>query len=180
MRDINMKINKCFKKNEKGILTIEASIVLVFTIFFFLFIYDFGYIFRSQNYITQVMVETGEGVSFLTYKYKTEKSENVLELVKSVISLFGYETDNTIIRTQIRNEDYSSAVKQYMISCVTSPEKLKSYGVDSSKMDFSKTQKEANGTDLRILVEYQVELPFKVFGYENITLHQQILVGLWQ
>ena len=112
-------------KGNKGIISVEATIVLVTTLFLILFLLDFGYVFRAKNYMSYVIMQTGQGVAFQTYKYGMEESEETFELVRNILSLFNYKSDSSVIRTAINSNDYELAIKQYMLGCITTEDELK-------------------------------------------------------
>mgnify|MGYP003473032573 CR=1 FL=1 len=169
-------------KGNKGIISVEATIVLVTTLFLILFLLDFGYVFRAKNYMSYVIMQTGQGVAFQTYKYGMEESEETFELVRNILSLFNYKSDSSVIRTAINSNDYELAIKQYMLGCITTEDELKKYGIDSANIEVVKVETEDNDTvqDIRVVIKYQVDFPFKVFNIENIVLQQQTLAGMWK
>jgi len=71
--------------SEKGILSIEASIVLSVLLFFVFFLMDFGMIYRAQNYIAHGAVQTTKTLSYKSYEYNTIKTGST-ELALSIIS----------------------------------------------------------------------------------------------
>lgn len=162
-------------KEEQGILSVEASIVLVLLLFFTLFIYNFGYIFRAQNYMAHGTLETAKSLSYKSYQYKVEESEYVLEVAKSVISFFGYESDEGIIKQQWKASNYESAVATFFKSCYTTDDILEEYHIKN--VTFAGTT--VKDGKLTVLCTYQVDLPFKVFGLDYIELHQEAKMGLW-
>ena len=87
-------------KKENGIVSIEASIVLTTVILLFCFMLNFGYIFRAQHYMSQVVQETGKTLSFSAYKYSLSAGNNLTNAARVVAQLFGYESDNNDIRIE--------------------------------------------------------------------------------
>lgn len=162
-------------KEELGILSVEATIVLTLFLFFTLFIYNFGYVFRAQNYIAHGTLETAKSLSYKSYQYKVEESEYVLEVAKSMISFLGFQSDEGLIKQQWRGKQYVEAAKSYFNICFTTNEVLEEYHVTS--VDFTGTK--VSGNNLIVICTYKVELPFPVFGKDSIELHQEAKMGLW-
>ena len=166
------------KKNCKGIISIEATIVLVSCMFLILFILNFSYVFRAKNYMSYVIMQTGQGIAFQTYKYEMEEDAAVLELVRNILSLLNYDSDNSLVRSAIKSKDYKTAARQYMLGCVTTEDELKSYGINPNNIEFTTAQEDEN--DIRLIVKYKVDFPFEVFYISNVVLEQQKLAGMWK
>ena len=69
-----------------------------------------------------------------------------------------------------------------MLGCITTEDELKKEGIDSANIEVVKVETEDNDTvqDIRVVIKYQVDFPFKVFNIENIVLQQQTLAGMWK
>lgn len=171
-----MKINKI--RDNKGIISIEATLVLVSTMFLILFLLNFSYVFRAKNYMSYVIMQTGQGIAFQTYKYNMEETAETFELVKNILSIINYESDNSIIRSSLKSKDYGTAARQYMLNCITTEDELKRYGINPNNIEFVTAQEETN--DIRLVVKYKVDFPFKIFYIKNVVLEQQTLAGMWK
>lgn len=163
-------------KNNQGILSIEAAIVLCTILFLMLFIFNFGYVYRAQNYVVHGVLETSKGLSFKSYQYDVENSQYILETAKAVITVLGYESDEGIIKQKWTKKDYAGAANLYFTNCFSDLPTLGKYNITS--VDFSNTKKDGN--DLVVICTYTIDLPFKVFNVNSITLHQESRMGLWQ
>lgn len=166
------------KKNCKGIISIEATIVLVSCMFLILFLLNFSYIFRAKNYMSYVIMQTGQGIAFQTYKYGIEEDAATFEMVRNILSILNYDSDNSIVRSSLKSKDYETAARQYMIGCITTEDELKKYGINPNNIEFATAQEESN--DIRLVVKYKVDFPFKVFYINNVVLEQQTLAGMWK
>lgn len=62
------------QKSEKGLLSLEACVVVTLFIFFMLFIYSFFIVFETRNEMAHVVLATCNSLSLDTYE--TEKIEN--------------------------------------------------------------------------------------------------------
>lgn len=123
-------------------------------------------------------MQTGQGIAFQTYKYEMEEDAAVLELVRNILSLLNYDSDNSLVRSAIKSKDYKTAARQYMLGCVTTEDELKSYGINPNNIEFTTAQEDEN--DIRLIVKYKVDFPFEVFYISNVVLEQQTLAGMWK
>ena len=128
--------------------------------------------------MSYVIMQTGQGIAFQTYKYEMEEDAAVLELVRNILSLLNYDSDNSLVRSAIKSKDYKTAARQYMLGCVTTEDELKSYGINPNNIEFTTAQEDEN--DIRLIVKYKVDFPFEVFYISNVVLEQQTLAGMWK
>lgn len=162
-------------KQEKGVLTIEATIILSTLIFFITLMLSFGRVYMAQYYVAHSLLQTGKALSFKAYKYETTEG-SILAFMKDVVT----SNDDSVIRILWNNGQIVPAIKETFRNVVTDGEKqLKYMGLEGglSSMSFEGTEK--TGNQLRIKVSYKVRLPFGFFGHEYVTLHQEIKTGLW-
>lgn len=178
-------------KREEGILTLEASITLTIYLFFMMFLVNVGQIYRAQNYMAHGLMQTGQMLAFSSYEYALdEKGRGTLtlgDLANAGAELFGQLfglTGASDIKSAWKAEKYWEAAQTAFVYCAgknkTETEKsLKQCGINGmAAIDFSKTC--CKDDDLCLRVQYQVDLPFNVFGYDHIDMHQQIVCGLWE
>ena len=123
-------------------------------------------------------MQTGQGIAFQTYKYEMEEDAAVLELVRNILSLLNYDSDNSLVRSAIKSKDYKTAARQYMLGCVTTEDELKRYGINPNNIEFTTAQEDEN--DIRLIVKYKVDFPFEIFYISNVVLEQQTLAGMWK
>lgn len=172
------------KKREDGYLTVEATISLTFFLFFLVFLMNFGHIYRAQNYVTHGIMQTGKYLSFSSFTYEQVSATNEMVRLLTSIGMLGYKNANHV-ENLWRSGLYSLAVKSAFQHCASeNPSRtdfwLKKYGLKNGvdSIDFQKTKIEGN--HLVIEINYDVDLPFKFFHYEKITLHQRVVYGLWK
>lgn len=167
----------------KGYLTVEATITVTTFLFFMLFIINMGQVYRAQNYVAHGMLQTGQMLSFASYEYGKDTTISKLNDILNRLPLFvnpeGNEHD---LKRCWKNENYADAAEIAFSYCAGgSPEEtsewLKIYGIDGS-IQFSETEKK--GKDLYLRAEYKIKLPFALFNYTDITLHQQVVCRLWE
>ena len=176
---MHQKVNVVlFNNNEKGSMTVEASIALTAMIFFVLFIMDFGMIYRAQNYMTHSIYQTAKCVSFSSHRYSLQ--ENDTNLVDEFMNYFKFIDEDNLVRLLWRSEDYEGAVKEVFYKGITDTENLKKYGIENVQFDINLLWKNTYQKDMKMKVTYNVVLPFKLFGLDKAVLHQEVLTGLWQ
>lgn len=175
------------KKNTDGYLTVEATITLTTFLFFMMFLMNMGQIYRAQNYVAHGMVQTGQMLSFASYGYGNDTTISKLQdIFKDGLMIFlGIPMDGQQIKNYWKSGDCAQAVQLAFGYCAggdssSTEQYLKRYGLAHGLADinFSGTHKDEE--NLYIQASYEVELPFAFFGYQSITMHQQIVCGLWE
>ena len=168
------------KNNQNGNITIEATIVLSTVIFFFCFLLNFGYIFRAQHFMSQIVQDTGKNLAFSAYRYSLSSENSLTYAARTVAQVFGYDSYNNDIRIAWNSKQYSLATQKNLELTMEGKGKKKSDQLKSYYIkDYSVTKANVENNDLDIIVTYTVELPFPVFGLNDIVLHQQTLNRIW-
>ncbi len=165
------------KKQDKGYMTIEATIALTTFLFFMMFVMNIGHIYQVQSYVTHGALQTGKCLAFSSFSYDQVSFLN--ELQKLGLLLVG--SDSSGVEYSWQFGDYSNAAEKMFGYCAggnptDTQAQLDEFGVTS--LDFSETTVEDD--DLILKMKYDIELPFAFFGYEKITMHQQVTCGLWK
>lgn len=170
------------RKDEKGYLTIEATISLIAFWFFMMFIMNMGQVYRAQNYMNHGLLQTGKMLAFSSYDYKHfSLSESVID---GMAQLFNFQVGNDpILYNDWRGENYNKAVIRAFGYCAGENEEktndtLKQYGIKDGVNSIT-FQTNVSSKDIEITAEYQIQLPFAFFGFDHITMHQQVKCGLW-
>lgn len=159
---------------EKGVLSVEATIVLTTLIFFIMLILSFGRVFQAQNYMAHGLLETGKALAFKSYEYEKVKNNVIANTIRQLFSEKKANDGN--VRSKWNGKNVSMAADtafHYIVE--DSGGYIKYYGIEN--IDFSKSK--IDGKDLVLHVTYDVKLPFGFFGHEYITMHQQMRAGLW-
>lgn len=170
------------KKCSKGYLTVEATITLTVFLFMMMFLMNMGQIYRAQNYVTHSLLQSGKMLSFSSYAYKQISAVDTIGKLVKMLQLCEIGDDGEI-ELYWRTAQYEKAVKRAFGYCAgENPEQtdavLKQYGLKNG-MDSLTFKTVTASKDLNIVVEYQIELPFAFFGFDHITMHQQVKCGLW-
>lgn len=185
---------------EKGLLSLEASISLTIFIFLMLFLYSFFVVFETRNEMGHVVLSTANSMALDAYENTilgdTDKVQGLLyELYGQVANPNGGFTDyrdwydsatetdengNTVL-----SDTFLEAIKSRFISYLANgdnnlaKEKLKKYHVkdDIDGLDFSGS----HVTDGRLFlkVRYALEYEYNAFGLGEISFEQSACSKLW-
>ena len=147
-----------------------------------MFLMNMGQIYRTQNYVTHGLLQSGKVVAFSSYKYQQISAVETIIKVAGMLSMGEFGADNEI-SLYCKTEQYDKAVKKAFGYCAgKSPAEtdntLKKYGVKDG-IDGIKLKNDGSGKNLLIKAEYQIQLPFAFFGFDSVTMHQQVKCGLW-
>lgn len=170
------------KKNAKGYLTVEATVTLTAFLFMMMFLMNMGQIYRTQNYVTHGLLQSGKLIAFSSFEYKQYSAIETIIKVIEMLHMGEVGADNEI-SAYCRTEQYDKAVKKAFGYCAgKNPQEtndiLKKYGVENG-IDGIKLTNKKEGKNIVITAEYQIQLPFAFFGYDHVTMHQQVKCGLW-
>ena len=186
-------------KNDKGLLSLEASIALTLFIFFVLFLYSFFTVFETRNEIAHVLLATADSMAFDSYEHETISGSDdismivgkVLEKVDTKILNNGFidysvweGADSAGLQTAIK-ERFTSYIEDDSGGTASKPlsaDELLSEryhivgGIDG--LDFSGSY--IADDKLYITVTYTMEYEFKVPGVDKITFEQSACSKLWK
>ncbi len=171
---------------QKGVLSIEASIVLSVLLFFVFFLMDFGTIYRAQNYMAHGAIQTAKTLSYKAYEYETVKASSV-EIAFSVIS-FLYnnitreKTKEQELKVKWRTEKIKECVELVFYNTVGKDEnnvkqQMIRYGIDPESVDFNGSGKEND--DIAVIISYKIKLKYPFFNFTEITLRQKAKSRKW-
>lgn len=160
----------------------EATITLTVFLFMMMFLMNMGQIYRAQNYVIHGMLQSGKFLSLSSYEYKQISATDALFKLNEKLNL-GVFARNRDMEWYWKTAQYNKATEQAFSYCAGgSPEKtdetLKKYGLKDG-MDSMAFNTDCDSDNLTITAEYQIELPFPFFGFENIKMHQRVKFGLW-
>lgn len=188
------------KKSEKGLLSLEASIVVTMFIFFVLFLYSFFIIFEARNEMAHVLLTTTNSLAldayetenlkdtenlswFLYYIYERNKEDDkgFATTTKWHKASPGVDEDgNPVIAT-----DLEIAIKERFIAYLADGDTAEANrildmynivgGVDGLDFSNSKVQSGNLYVDLVYAIDYQ----FNLFGIGKIQLKQSACSKLW-
>lgn len=173
-------------REERGILTIEATVSMTAFIFFLLFFMNFGKVYLAQNIIAYGTYETVKAISLDHYVARAEGSTQVGELVSSIQELVAGITDldnGEIFLLQGGSID--ALVRQDFIRAIAAEgdadadSALKAVGIENG---VSGIRFECKYTEDSISVdaECKVKLIFPFLGVDSVEIKHHAGSRLWE
>ncbi len=188
-----------FKKNEHGVVSLEACIVLPIFIFVLMFFYGLMVFFSGHQLLSHSLIQSAESLSLDPYateqlKISWDEMEGGEDLVQAMYadaftSQDPYFSSNE--KWYAENSDLliptvRSRFLAYFVGSGTSSEmekaadeRLKTIGVQGGLdgLDFSGTKIEGN--TLTIVIKYRQEFVFNFQGLAAFDRQQSITITLW-
>lgn len=188
------------RKSEKGLLSLEASIVVTMFIFFVLFLYSFFIIFEARNEMAHVLLTTTNSLSldayetgklkdtenlsalfYLIYEHNKKDDKGFTTTTKWHEASSGTDADgNPVIATALEK-----AIKDRFIAYLADGDTTEANrildmynivgGVDG--LDFSASKVESG--NLHVNLEYTLEYQFNMFGLGKMKFKQSACSKLW-
>ncbi len=179
MKDFIKKIITDFKKNKnKGVLTIEASIVLTLCVFFILLLFSFARIYSAQSVISHAVLQASDSVALESYLRELSFSGEKTQIINVANQISGESSPvNEANFLSLRSADLPKAAKEKFTYAVANTEekadaKLKNLGVKNglSGIDFSASNMDLGNDDVIIHAQYTVKMQFPFFGFKEIEM----------
>ena len=186
------------KKGERGLLSLEACISVTIFIFFMLFLYSFFVVFEARNMMAHTVLATTKSLSLDSYwSSKMLDTGSVTDFASFLSQLYGdeagfakkekwHELDEKkgeTFDTNIVKERFIAYLSGEEIGSGATPEAdklLKRYhvvnGVDG--LDFSQSTVESGC--VKVVVTYELEYEFDVFGLDPLKMQQSACSKLWK
>jgi len=173
---------------QKGSITIEASISLVTFSLFLLFFLNFAILFRVQNIVGHGILNAAKGMSVENYWLGGVDDTKIGGMVNAIVGLFA--------DTGGMGDVYASwgtaggtveVAKGYFIDSITAAggdaeadSRLKSLGIEGgvSGLDFSGTA--VSDGKVTVRVSYKVKLFFPFYPLEEVVMEQYASANLWE
>ncbi len=190
---MNNKRSITVKKNERGSVTLEASLVLPIFIFIFLFCYGILMMFSGQQLISHALLQSAESLSLDSFA--SEKiGDTGLESAKSAVNML-YES----IISNSENKEYFSSNEKWYSGADVSEEAKKRFlgyfsGGDESKaasvlsivgindgwsgMTFHDSYITDDG-DLHVIVNYEQKFLFDFGGLTVFDRKMEVIAHMW-
>lgn len=192
-----MKKKRC---DERGLLSLEASISLIIFMFLMLFLYSFFVVFETRNEMGHVVLSTANSMALDAYENTILGDKDKVQGL--LYQLYGHNTNPSGGFTDYRDwyesstetdEDgntvlsatFSEAIKSRVVSYLASGDeeladkKLKKYhikgGIDG--LDFSGSR--VSDGRLFLNVKYALEYEYNAFGLGEINFEQSACSKLW-
>lgn len=165
------------KKYEKGVLSVEASIVITAFTFFVLFLFNFASIYTAQSVVSHATIQAADAVALESYLRETADEGDA----EDIVYLTSQMTDSTSISADsfesLRTAPLPDVAKQKFVTAVSNTEskadkKLESLGVQDglAGVDFNSSYVDFDSDDVIVAVNYTLDLKFPVFTAKEVTL----------
>lgn len=164
-------------KNNKGILTIEASLVLTFFIMFILFFLSFGRVYRAQNIVSHGVLQAADSISTESYIRENTPEDSVSDVLYVSQHIYGGDSVSEDALTSLKKVNFSKLAKDKFTAVVAEDTSkadavLRSVGVKDglSGIDFTKSKLKSSDDETIIYASYTVELQFPLFGVREFNM----------
>ncbi len=165
------------KKNQRGVLTIEASIVLCVTTLFILFLFNFARVYRAENMVSHATLQSADAVALESYLRETTFENDEQRVLFWANRLNGSTTISEDSFESLRTADVASIAKEKFTAAVDETSTgadniLTSLGVKDglSGIDFTDSKVELTTNDVIVKANYTLKLQFPVFGVTELNL----------
>lgn len=164
------------KKNERGVLTVEASIVLCVFALFILFLFSFATIYRAENMVSHATLQAADAVALESYLRETAYETDEQKVLFWANRLNGQDSISADSFESLRTADLEAITKEKFALAVGETAEqadrvLKNLGVDGGLdgIDFSESYVDLTTNDIIIRANYTMKMKFPVFGANQLT-----------
>ncbi len=180
-------------KNQKGVLTVEASLSLGVFFLVVLFLFNFATVYRAENMVSHATLQTADAVALESYLRETTFEGDNNQVLFWANRLNGSETVSEDAFESLRSADLISIAKEKFTLAIKdtatdADSVLKSLGVERglNGIDLSQSYVDFTTNDVIIKADYVLNLRFPVFGFRELTVSKaakaktagEILFGL--
>ena len=165
------------KKRERGVLTVEAAIVLTLTIFFILFLFSFARVYSAQSMVSHAVLQASDAVALESYAREATFHGSEADVVELANRLNGTTSIGADSFTSLRSANLPKIARQKFAAAISNTESeadviLKRLGVKNglTGVDFSSSQVDLNSNDVIIYANYTIEMQFPIFGMKEIPV----------
>ncbi len=165
------------KKNERGILTIEASLVLTFLIMFVLFIFSFARVYQAQSVVSHAVIQTADAIALESYLRETAFEGSISDVLESANKVTGSTSLSEDSFESLRSADLPKLAREKFIVAIAKNQaeteaKLQKLGIKDgiAGIDFTECQMDLKNDDVIVAVSYTIKMQFAVLGYDEIKV----------
>ena len=165
------------RKKEQGVLTVEATIVLMVFVMFVLFLYNFAGVYRAQSAVSHAAIESADAVALESYLREVAFEADAQDVVYLASKLGGSATLDASTLESLRTANLPSLAKKKFVAAIASNEteadtKLRNLGVKDglAGISFSESYMDLDGDNVIVFLDYVVEMQFPVFGFKEIRV----------
>ncbi len=163
------------RKKEQGVLTVEATIVLMVFVMFVLFLYNFAGVYRAQSTVSHAAIESADAVALESHLREVAFESDPQQVIYLASKLGASSTLDASALESLRTADLPKLAREKFIAAIAKNEaeadrKLKQLGIKDgiSGISFSQCHADLDGDNIIVFVEYTVEFQFPVFGAREI------------
>ncbi|MBQ8827745.1 MAG: pilus assembly protein, partial [Clostridia bacterium] len=164
------------KKNTRGILTVEASIVLTLFTLFVLFLFSFARVYRAQNAVSHAVLQAADAIALESNLRESTLSIDESEILDISEGLTGSSAVTPDNFKSLRGANLSEIAKQKFSAAISGSEGdtdkiLKKLGIKDglSGIDFSSSVIDYTNNDIIIYANYVIEMQFPIMGMNEIN-----------
>ncbi len=174
---------------QSGLLSLEACIVVTLFLFLMLFLYSFFVVFEARNEIGHVLLSTADSLALDPFANESMADPDSLQGI--IYGIYGsmssgngtffntekwYE-DETLMAEEIRNRFLAYLAERKQSDAQEVLKRL--HVVDGPNgLDFSKSK--LDGDELKLVVEYEINYEFQLFGFKGAKFSQSCSSKLWK
>lgn len=180
-------------KNNTGVVSLEACIVLPIFFFLILFFYGFMFLFAGEQIVNHALIQSAVSLSLDSYSVdKLSDSTNVDKMLQSALDyvMQGDDTPHSSREKWYENQpDTQKEVRERFVSYVANgdeeyaSEKLEQFGIVGGLdgISFSECKVEGSGRDkvLTITIEYEQKYIMDAFGLLSYDREKTISQKMW-
>lgn len=164
------------KKNERGVLTVEASIVLCVFALFILFLFSFATIYRAENMVSHATLQAADAVALESYLRETAFETDEQKVLFWANRLNGQDSISADSFESLRTADLESITKEKFALAIgetleSADNILRKLGIDGGLdgIDFSESYVDLTTNDVIVKANYTMKMKFPVFGADQLV-----------
>ncbi len=170
-------IRKIKEKKEQPLVTVEASIVLVFCTLFILFLLSFSRIYSAQSTVSHAVIQAADSLALESYLRETALTGSEADIIELAERLTGSTTISADSFLSLRSAYVPTIAKEKFIYALSdnrdnADQKLKNLGVKDGidGIDFSASKVDLGNDDVIVYINYTLKLQFPVLGMKEINV----------
>lgn len=177
-------------KSERGVLSLEATLVVTLLSFVIMIIMNIGHVYQAQNRVYHGMIQAAKTIGVESFEVNETSGTATEEALSQILLLF----ENLGLKKASQKDRFHHAIKNNsnageaariaFVNSVSIGEtqantSLKAYGIDGGAAGMDFQDSEFKDGDIKVVVTYKINLILPVFGVESVTLKQSTLAKMW-
>lgn len=165
------------KKRERGILTVEASVVLTLMTLFMLFLFGFIRVYRAENMVSHAAIQAADAMALESYLRETALNDKAEDVVYLAGRLTGEAVLSSDSFESLRSADIPGIAKAKFTAAVADSEAnantiLTNYGVKDglAGIDFTASAIDLSRDDVIVNISYKLKMQFPILGASEISV----------